>query len=70
MLKVRLSRQHTFTVMINLGVGRGSQGWSYPVGERTQWGGVTREGRATGPRDGGDDIYVDEGERQHGRGKK
>ena len=56
MLKVRLSKQRPFTDIVNLRVGSGNQGWSYPVGERAQRGGVTREGKATGPRDGGDDI--------------
>ena len=56
MLKVRLSRQRHFTDIVTLGVGSGNQGWSYPVGERAQRGGVTGEGRATGPRHGGDDV--------------
>ena len=56
MLRVRLSRLRPFTDIINLGVGSGSQGWSYPVGERARQGGVTGEGRTTGPRAGGEDA--------------
>ena len=45
-----------WSLTVTLRVGSGNQGWSYPVGERAQQGGVTGEGRATGPRDGGDDV--------------